>query len=321
MTKSEEIIMEIKTVSIIGLGALGVLFGKQMTDSLEKGQVRVIADPQRINKYKKEGIYSNDQICNFKYVTPGEISEPADLVIFMVKFNALRDAAIAMKSQIGPDTIIMSALNGISSEKILGEIYGMDNIVYCVAQGMDAVKVGNQLTYTQMGKLCFGESPVKGEREKSREKQKIDAVAAFFSKAGIPYEIVSDATHMIWSKFMLNVGVNQVVAYYEGNYGTVQAAGEARNMMLDSMREVTQIAPYEGINLSEKDIEYWMQVLATLSAEGKPSLRQDMEAKRKSEVDLFSGTVRELGKKYGVSTPVNNILYKKIKEIEVLYNK
>lgn len=311
--------MQIKTVSIIGLGALGILFGKRMADSIGKERVRIIADARRIEKYRQDGIYCNGQLCDFAYMTPDETCEPADLVIFAVKFNTLKEASDAMKHQIGPNTVIMSVLNGISSERILGEQYGMENILYCIAQGMDAVKEENRLTYTQMGKICFGESPVKNDVERAREAEKAKAVAEFFTKAGIPHELASDVTHMLWSKFMLNVGVNQVVACYEGTYGTIQIPGEARTMMLEAMGEVMKIAPYEGITLTNEDVDGWMKVLSTLSPEGKPSLRQDTEAGRKSEVDLFSGTVRELGRKYGIETPINDWLYAKIKEIEASY--
>lgn len=311
--------MQIKTVSIIGLGALGILFGKRMADSIGNGRVRIIADARRIEKYRQEGVYCNGQRCDFAYMQPDEACEPADLAIFAVKFNALKEAAAAMKRQIGPKTLIISLLNGISSERILGERYGMENILYCIAQGMDAVKEQNRLTYTQMGKICFGESPAKTETEKAKEAEKAKAVDDFFQEANVPHELVPDVTHMLWSKFMLNVGVNQVVACYEGTYGTIQSPGEARAMMLEAMAEVMQIAPHEGITLTEEDVSGWIKVLSTLSPEGKPSLRQDTEAGRKSEVELFAGTVRELGKKYGVRTPVNDRLYAKIKEIEAAY--
>lgn len=311
--------MQIKTVSIIGLGALGILFGKRMADSIGNERVRIIADARRIEKYRQEGIYCNGQLCDFAYMPPDEACEPADLAIFAVKFSALEEAAAAMKRQIGPKTLIMSLLNGISSEGILGEQFGMENILYCIAQGMDAVKEQNRLTYTQMGKICFGESPAKTEAEKAREAAKTKAVAEFFQEASIPHELVPDVTHMLWSKFMLNVGVNQVVACYEGSYGTIQAPGEARAMMLEAMAEVMKIAPHEGITLTEEDVNGWMKVLSTLSPDGKPSLRQDTEAGRKSEVELFAGTVRALGKKHGVRTPVNDRLYAKIKAIEAAY--
>ncbi|SDH51583.1 2-dehydropantoate 2-reductase [Desulfosporosinus hippei DSM 8344] len=67
------------------------------------------------------------------------------------------------------------------------------------------------------------------------------------------------------------------------------------------------------------DLSYWLNVLDHLSPEGKPSMRQDIEAKRFSEVDLFSGTILELGKKYSLSTPVNEELYRRIKKIELRY--
>ena len=102
--------------------------------------------------------------------------------------------------------------------------------------------------------------------------------------------------HRLWGKFMLNVGVNQTVAIYKGNYGTIQKHGEARDTMVSAMREVITLANKEGINLTEKDLEYWLDVLSRLDPNGKPSMAQDIDNKRFSEVDLFAGTVIEMGK-------------------------
>ena len=55
------------------------------------------------------------------------------------------------------------------------------------------------------------------------------AVVDLFDKIGMPYTLEEDINRRIWSKFMLNVGINQVVMLYEGTYGTVQKPGEARN--------------------------------------------------------------------------------------------
>ena len=67
----------------------------------------------------------------------------------------------------GKQTLILSLLNGITSEGILAEAYGREKVVDCVAYGMDAVKEGNRLTYRNMGKLCIGPPrghPVAGKR-------------------------------------------------------------------------------------------------------------------------------------------------------------
>ena len=85
------------------------------------------------------------------------------------------------------------------------------------------------------------------------------------------------------------------------------------------MREVITLSVKEGINLNDDDLNYWLKVVSTLNPEGKPSMRQDVEAKRYSEVEIFAGTVLELGKKHHAETPVNIELYQKIKALESQY--
>ncbi|WNS74204.1 2-dehydropantoate 2-reductase [Bacillus sp. DTU_2020_1000418_1_SI_GHA_SEK_038] len=305
---------EIKTVSIIGLGALGIMFGHYLSNKMPKENLRIIADKGRVDKYQREQVYCNNERCDFQYVTPEEQVDPADLLIFTVKNEGLSDAIQACKNHVGEHTIILSALNGITSEGIIGDAYGIDKVLYCVAQGMDAVKAGNQLTYDHMGMLCFGE-----QYSDEESTEKVRAVADFFDRKEFPYQIIPEMYKHLWSKFMLNVGVNQTVAVYEGNYGEIQRLGEARETMIAAMREVMVLSEKEGIHLTEADIEYWLDVLSKLSPEGKPSMAQDLEAKRFSEVELFSGTVLALGRKHGISTPVNEKFYNRIKAIENEY--
>lgn len=164
-------------------------------------------------------MYCNGELCKFNYVTPEELYKPVDLIIFAVKYSALNNAIKDASNQIGEHTIILSALNGISSEAIISETYGMDKILYCVAQGRDAVKEGNELTYHNKGMLCFG------EREPGIMTEKVKRVSEFFEKVEFPYEAVMDMNERQWGKFMLNVGVNQTVAVYESNYGKIQREG------------------------------------------------------------------------------------------------
>jgi len=307
-------IMFIENVAIIGLGSLGVLYANHFSKRMDKEHLRIIADKKRIDKYKREGIYCNGEYCDFNYVDFEEKDEPADLAIFSVKFGGLDDAISMMQNQIGKDTIILSILNGITSEKIIGKTYGDEKIVHCVAQGMDAAKLGNELIYKNMGILCFGDLKSKAPSKKVKE------VADFFDRMQLPYEIDNDMEKRIWRKFMLNVGVNQTVAVYETNYEGIQKDGEARQTMIAAMKEVIELSKKTGINIEEKDIDYWLAILDSLNPEGMPSMRQDMLAKRYSEVELFSGTVIELGREHNLKTPVNEMLYNRIKEMEAEFH-
>lgn len=302
--------MRIKTVSIIGLGALGTMFADHLSKKLTKDAVRIVADRQRINRYIEEGVYCNGQLCNLNYISKDEITQPSDLIIFAVKYNQLPQAIEDVKNQIGENTIILSALNGISSEEMIGSVYGMDKLLYCVAQGMDAVKIGNRLTYVNMGKLCFG------EKKNESWSEKVKAVAEFFDSTQFPYEVAVDMDKRFWGKFMLNTGVNQTTAVFGVPYKEIQSPGKPREVMIEAMKEIMILSQKEGINLTEEDLNYWLEVVDSLAPNGKTSMLQDIEAKRPSEVELFSGTAIKLGKKHNIPTPVNDMLYKKIQQLE-----
>lgn len=301
---------EIKTVAIVGLGNLGITYGNHLSKRLPRESLRIIADEDRIRRYEKEQIYCNGKPCDFHYVTPEEKTGPADLILVTVKFQNLPEAIHAIRNQVGEDTLILSALNGISSEGMIGAVYGMEKVLYCVAQGMDGVREGNRLNYGNMGMLCFGDEEAGLISEKTRR------VEAFFKKTELPHEVETDMMKRLWGKLMLNVGVNQTAAVYLCDYGGLQREGEARETMIAAMREVIPLSQRAGYPLGEEDLNYWLKVLGALRPEGKPSMQQDMEGGKTTEVELFSGTVRTLGREYGIPTPVNEALYEKIKAME-----
>ena len=304
---------QIKRVAVIGLGALGTLFGNILLKRMGKGNLRVIAGHDRIERYSREKVYSNGEACDFQYVAPEEKTAPADLILVAVKYLQLEEAIRDIRNQVGPDTVILSLLNGITSEEIIANAYGMDHVVYCVAQGMDAVKEGNRLTYKNTGKLCFG-PPDGGPLP-----EKVLRVRDFFVSMDFPHEVDAHMKKRMWGKFMLNVGVNQTVAVFGPDYGAVQQEGAQRETMIAAMREVIALSRPEKVDLSESDLDYWLRLLGTLDPNGKPSMRQDVEAKRPSEVSLFSGTVLELANKHGLKVPVNQMLYDNILAMEARF--
>ena len=89
--------------------------------------------------------------------------------------------------------------------------------------------------------------------------------------------------------------------------------------MLGAMREVVLVANAEGIPLSEQDVENWTAILDSFPPDGETSMRQDSKAHRKSEVELFAGTVRRLAAKHGIAVPVNDWIYERVKEMEAAY--
>ena len=74
-------------------------------------------------------------------------------------------------------------------------------------------------------------------------------------------------------------------------------------------------AKAEGVNNTEDMIEKTIEHLKTMMPEGKTSMLQDVEAGRKTEVDMFAGTIVTLGEKHGIPTPCNKVLKEMIEII------
>ncbi len=302
----------IQTTAIIGMGALGLLYADRIVKARGQEGTVFILDDERMEKYRGRKFSINGEEKEFAMVAASAM-KPVDLVIVAVKYNGLPSAIETMKSCVGKDTIILSVMNGIDSEEMIAETYGREHLIYTVAQGMDAMKFGDALNYTKEGELRIGVV-------EEYQKKNLTAVKEYFEDIQMPYTLEDDILKRMWGKFMLNVGVNQTCHAYETTYSGVLTEGSEENRIFTgAMDEVIQLSQAVGINLSQEDAEYYKKIIATLKPDGVPSMRQDGIAKRKTEVEMFAGIVRKLAKKHGIATPVNDLLYDKIKKIEEAY--
>jgi 2-dehydropantoate 2-reductase len=301
----------IRKVYLSGLGAIGGMYAGIIYNT-DPDAIQIIADNNRITRYAKTGVSINGIKYPFRYVQPQQEGEKADLIIISVKNHHLEQSLNDIERFIDSDTIIISLLNGIVSEDITGSKYGHEKVIHSFVVGTDAVREETNITFSNIGKIIFGAKDENGI-------ENTHVIKEFFDRTGIPYKISENIIRELWWKFMMNVGINQISAVLKANYGVFQKISEARSLVEQASSEVVAISQKLGINLGKDDISEYMKIIDTLSPEGKTSMLQDVEAGRKTEVDIFSGTVIELGKKYSVNTPVNDLLYKMIRTMEQMH--
>ena len=302
----------INTVHIVGMGALGLLYGDIIQRHLGAQSVAFVMDPARCKKYADKTYFVNGKETAFRKISCTEAA-PCDLLIVAVKDTGLQAALEVMASSVGPDTVIVSVMNGISSEKIIGGRFGMERMIHTVAQGMDAMHFDGRLDYSKPGQLCMGVlAPAK--------EALLDRVCEFFDRAGMAYTREEDILRRIWGKYMLNVGINQACMVYGTTYGgALEEGGEPLMTMVAAMREVILVANAEGVNLNETDLKQYLHLMTTLAADNMPSMAQDRVNKKPSEVEMFAGTVLKLAEKHGIPAPANAFLRRRVREIEAEY--
>lgn len=300
----------IESVVIIGMGALGVMYGDFL---LEKGvEVSFLVDRKRVERYPSQVTRANGRERRFRLLSADEKQESADLVIFAVKGTDLDEAVMEARSVVGPGTVLLSVMNGIISEEVIGRAFSVSQVVPCIVQGMDAVKIGTDLEYSHFGRIYIG-------AERSEQREALDRLVDFLERTGLPYIVEKDIIHRIWTKWMLNVGVNQTVMLFEGNYGSVQKPGEARDMMGALMREVLSLARASNVALTESDYYDMFALVDTLDPEKLPSMRQDGLMRRPSEVELFAGTVVLKAETLGLDVPYNRMVLDRVRKLEESY--
>jgi 2-dehydropantoate 2-reductase len=300
--------LKIKTVAIVGAGAMGAAYASMFFDAGDFS-VFFVARGERYRKLKQGPIPVNGRDYAFDVLEPEEVKTPADLVLVALKHHQLARAVDDIKLLADDNTIILSVMNGLESEKIIGAACGMEKMVYAIAVGIDAVREGGRFTYARPGRIIFGKGPA-GSGEK------VLRLREALGRAAIPCETPEDMLRVMWWKFMINVGINQASAVLQAPYGVFQSSPDAVALMRSLMEEVIALAQKASVNLTQADMEEWLPILATLSPEGKTSMLQDVEAKRKTEVEVFAGTVVSLGETYEVPTPVNRTVLLIIKAIE-----
>ena len=308
-TALEVSVKEIERVAVLGAGAMGAAYTCRFFHASSFSTVLVARGP-RYDRLRTEGVVVNGKHYSVPVVHPDEATPSADLIIVALKNHNLREAINDLTHLVGPETTLISVMNGLDSEECLGSVYGIDKVLYAVAVGIDAVRDGNSVTYSNPGKVLFGEP------DNSHPSERVRRVQAAFERAGVVSETPTDMMRMLWWKFMVNVGVNQASAVMRAPYGVFQSSPEAQALMDTLMREVIVLAQGIGVNLAEQDLDAWYAVLKTLSPQGKTSMLQDIEAGRKTEVEAFAGKVVELGAIHGIPTPVNKTLLNIVQVLE-----
>lgn len=289
--------MEIKNVLICGLGALGLTYANKLKNVCN---LKILVDEARFKKFQKNPTIFNDEVQTFEYILPTQ-QEKADLIIIATKSNGLDSAIKYIANFVDDKTIIISLINGISSEEKIRSCYSKATVLNSFFIGHSAMKIGNKYYQDGVGKIVF-------EPNKDLEN--------FFIKNQIDYEISKNIIYSQWQKLGVNIVLNQLTAIENLTVGELRRKDGYLLQAQRLLQEVLAVARKVGIINLDNYIQDVLDSINLIADDGITSMLQDVRNKRKTEVDIFSGEIIRLGKIYGIKTPYNEDVYNKIKLIE-----
>ncbi|MDE5944988.1 MAG: ketopantoate reductase family protein [Rikenella sp.] len=286
---------EIEQVSLIGLGAVGSVLATRLHDALGD-RFTVMADPARQERLRRDGVFFNDTRYDFALTGP---TDRPDLILIATKASGLADALDTVAPYVGPETTILSLLNGIDSEQHVADRFGSERILYSFFLGHPSLREGNRTTHDGEFRIHFGEA------DNRQPSERVERIRRLFDDTGIPYDIPPDMLSALWQKFVINIGCNQTTALLRRPYGHLQRNERAMALAVALMDEAATVAERLGIAQTDTMVARAVEVIRSMNPDGKSSMLQDVEAERPTEIDIFAGTLCRLAAEQGIAVPYN----------------
>ncbi len=306
-------------ILIAGAGALGSVFGGFLRKAGH--QVTLLGRAWHLNAIgvkglRIEGIWGSHTVENFTLTTsPDNLTESYDLILVTVKSYDTETMAAKLAPFVKKGALTVSLQNGLGNSEILSAVLGADNIVSGrVIFGAEITEPGLVNVTVIADDVVLG-PPVKGP--KIPEPDKITAIVGLLLEAGIPCRYDENIQDLIWAKAFYNCALNPLGALFGMNYGQLADNQNARLVMEKVVLEAFQVALSREVVLPWESPEHFLEVfykeMVPPTRNHRPSMLQDLERGRLTEIDALNGRILSWAEKAGLSVPVNETITQLIK--------
>lgn len=236
-------------------------------------------------------------------------ADPPDVVIVTVKATALPIIASALEGFVGAGRYVVSWQNGIDTELVLAERLGRKQVMRAV------VNFGCILEGPAKVKMVFHHRPHYLQELDPDAKEAALGVCHVLTECGLDTYHTSQIRNMVWSKTVNNSCMNAVCAVTGKTMFEIINDPIVSGLVDSLLKEGVRVARANELMLGP---DYYLDCLDYIKDAGhhKPSMLQDIEAKRQTEIDYINGKIIEYGERAGVPTPYNSTLRSLVKALE-----
>jgi len=292
-------------IAVMGAGGIGGCYGGLLAQA--GNDVTLIARGAHLAAIKEKGLQLIQPEGDFTVAVaatddPSQVG-PVELVIFSVKAHQNSKAVPLIEPLIGEDTTILTIQNGVESAEELGQDYGAERVLPGSAYLLSNITspgVIKQLSLVP--RVAFGES--NGDRS-----QRAVAIRDTFCEANIEAELSDDISKALWSKLLYNSPANAMASAARLSPRDLIEYPHGAAMFRSAIQEVANVGTAYGIPFGQDDVQGAMDLITARPMGARGSMQADLEAGRPLELEAIVGSVRRIGRKVNVPTPVFDMLY------------
>ena len=304
-------------IAIIGAGAMGSIYASFLAqnnnevlaiDLWEEHLKAIRKDGLRVSGFSGDNVVKNINVSNNI-----EDAKGYELFVIATKASGVGSAASNLSKIISKNSLILTIQNGLGAGERIATFMPTDNILLGVAQGFGAAMVSpghayhNNMSMIRIGEMNGGIT------------QRLEKLVKVWGDAGFNAKAFEDIEQLIWEKFICNVAWSGSCSIFRKTLGEVMNNEHMFDIAKGCALEARKMGDLKKVNFTfENTVEYITEFGKKL-LHSKPSMLQDVEAKKLCEIDAINGMVVTLGEENNIKTPYNSVVTSLIKAQELEY--
>jgi 2-dehydropantoate 2-reductase len=302
-------------IVIVGPGAMGCLVAAFLS---KKEDVTILdKNPKRAKFINEKGIKIEGISGNWKAKVraTADISKigSAELIIICVKSYDTKDAVKTIKSLVAENTSVLTLQNGVGNIEIMDELIGQDKVLGGITNQGATLLGDGHIRHAGRGDTFIG-------RMDGKVPVQMRDIRDTFNKAQMPTKISKDIQGLIWSKLIINVGINALTALTRLKNGRLIEFEGTRQILRLAVTEAIKVTKRKKIKLIYDDPLVKVEAVCEATSGNISSMLQDVLKKKKTEIDFINNVIVRQGQSLGIPTPINSVLVDLVKTIEASYS-
>ncbi|MCK9378050.1 MAG: 2-dehydropantoate 2-reductase [Syntrophobacterales bacterium] len=301
---------------VMGAGALGSVFGGLLQQ--HGHTVAFIGRGAHFEQITTRGLALDGIWGEFQVGPVAPLSASAaefDVILLCVKSFDTQEACRRVRGLLAPRGLIVSVQNGLGNLEIIAREFGPARTIGA------RVIFGAQIIRPGLARVTVYAEPVLvGAMAPDFSHPSLDRLAADLNAAGIPTLKVDNILTHLWGKVLYNCALNPLGAILGAPYGSLGDNLHTRELMRLIIEEIYRVAGARGVLLAPAEaaayFKFFMEKLVPATAGHRPSMWQDLQAGRRTEIDALNGAICRYGQEVGMPTPYNDAISRLVRFLE-----
>jgi 2-dehydropantoate 2-reductase len=287
-------------ILVLGAGAVGGYFGGRLAEAGK--DVTFLVRGARASALNQHGLKVESALGDFQVpvnvATADRVGGPYELVLLTAKHYDLDAAIEAIRPGVGADTAVLPLLNGLVHLDKLDAAFGPGNVLGGVAYvGAVLLPDGSIRHVNRLSGIAFGE---RGGGISQRAK----AIEQLFANTPVSAPANDNILQEMWEKFVMMGAMAGMNCLMRGTVGDIVATEEGERLMVEAIDEIASIAGASGFQPRPQSRDRVQTMLTEAGSPNSASMRQDLEAGRRTEAEAILGDLLRRARSFGLATPL-----------------